>query len=67
MNGHLFTYWPSRGRVECACGWQRKARSRALAMRQHPAHVLKKGMEPITALSKSPRTPFIAVYDGGTI
>lgn len=66
MNGHLFTYWPSHGRVECACGWKRKARSRATAMRQHLDHLLKKGMEPITGLSKAPRTPFIAILEGGT-
>ncbi len=66
MNCHLFTYREPQRRVECACGWQRKSRSRALAMRQHLAHVLKNGMEPITVLSKATRTPFIAVYDGGT-
>lgn len=65
MNGHLFTYWPSHGRVECACGWQRKAKSRALAMRHHLGHVLKKGFEAIPSLSKRVRVPF--TFDGGTI
>lgn len=36
-------------------------------MRQHLDHLLKKGMEPITGLSKAPRTPFIAILDGGNI
>ncbi len=57
MNGHLFTYWPDNRRVECACGWKRKARSRALAMRQHLAHVLKNGTEAILTLPKTNRVP----------
>ncbi len=67
MNGHLFTYWPTDGRVECACGWKRKVKSRALAMRQHLAHVLKKGLEPITSLPKAAKVSFAFVYEGGTI
>jgi hypothetical protein len=65
MNGHLFTYWPSHGRVECACGWKRKVGSRAVAMRQHLGHVFKKGAEAILTLPKRTRVPF--TFDGVTI
>ncbi len=65
MNGHLYTYWEAQERVECACGWKKKAKGRAMAMRQHLAHILKNGMDAIIGLPKTTRAPF--TFDGGTL